>query len=77
MAIFDWLMGTIARKQVFPLLKVHFGTVMSRRPPREPKMKVILYGDQAILDSLLRVSQSFTNKRRESNKKLRANIMFA
>ena len=54
--IFDWLTGTIARKQIFPLLKVYFGPVMSRRPPREPKMKVILYGAQAILDSLLRVS---------------------
>ena len=51
-------MGTIARKQIFPLLKVYFGPVMSRRPPREPKMKVILYGAQAILDSLLKVSRS-------------------
>ena len=38
---FYWLMGTIARKQIFPLLKVYFGPVMSRKPPREPTMKVI------------------------------------
>ena len=31
---------------------------MSRTLPGEPKMKVILYGAQAILDSLLRVSRS-------------------